>query len=629
MTVFILMIVHYIHSQICDALVGSGSSSKPLLPYHRLPWRSHQELVVDADTVMEQSEIEKMNLLIERRAAARWIGDFEVADALRREIATHKFPANIEVVIQDFPRTEGGGSKWKLVCSLENSVDGSLLLEQGVSVLTLAHTALGMAVSKAESQISVNFENELISLVRAAKQQLRHWSEIQRSMERVQPAILPGPSSSMKPNASTSKAWLDSLISNKRPRQSVLDWTSVERNLAGRKAADAAFWFALAGSTDEELFTLLTEVCTKEVEKWGHRQSCRPKDLAAIGTRLAAAGVKRDNKFQVAMQTALQKRADVNIESTIEPMHLHLFDLHSDHCALMIWKFSSRQRKQRIFLRSAAKHWKHKKASHQLHFHTDINGIASDIVWGQMFEDPLRPLVIDVGCGMGISLLGLASENSTSADGVDWSVCNFLGVDLSSVAIGYATAISHRWGINRKVVFMVDDAENLLKMVESYPGPVRMVLVQFPTPYRLVPSQFGDADVFCSKGNSQLPVSPSKGFMVTEALLRRVKTVLCKTDSDASGELLLQSNCEDVAIHMKNVACTSVGFRMLDSGPILESFKGRVPQRTQNWISMNGERALGLGWRQEPVLPTKGQTETEIACRLNQIPVHRCILKVL
>jgi hypothetical protein len=269
MTVFILMIVHYIYSQICDAFVGSGPSSKPLLPYHRLPWRSHQELVVDADTVMEQSEIEKMNLLIERRAAARWIGDFEVADALRREIATHKFFANIEVVIQDFPRTEGGGSKWKLVCSLENSVDGSLLLEQGVSVLTLAHTALGMAVSKAESQISVNFENELISLVRAAKQQLRHWSEIQRSMERVQPAILPGPSSSMKPNASTSKAWLDSLISNKRPRQSVLDWTSVERNLAGRKAADAAFWFALAGSTDEELFTLLTEVCTKEVEKWG------------------------------------------------------------------------------------------------------------------------------------------------------------------------------------------------------------------------------------------------------------------------------------------------------------------------------------------------------------------------
>ncbi len=34
-----------------------------------------------------------------------------------------------------------------------------------------------------------------------------------------------------------------------------------------------------------------------------------------------------------------------------------------------------------------------------------------------MFEDPSRPLVVDVGCGMGVSLLGLASLPHDDDDG--------------------------------------------------------------------------------------------------------------------------------------------------------------------------------------------------------------------
>ena len=51
----------------------------------------------------------------------------------------------------------------------------------------------------------------------------------------------------------------------------------------------------------------------------------------------------------------------------------------------------------------------------------------------------------------------------------------------------------------------------------------------------------------------------------------------------------------------------------------------RIPQRTALYIAMGCERAEGDGWSQEPILPRKGSTETELACQMNETPVHRCI----
>jgi hypothetical protein len=51
------------------------------------------------------------------------------------------------------------------------------------------------------------------------------------------------------------------------------------------------------------------------------------------------------------------------------------------------------------------------------------------------FADVARPLVIDIGCGFGVSLLGLAMSSCTSGSdsgsNIDLSQCNFLGCDLS------------------------------------------------------------------------------------------------------------------------------------------------------------------------------------------------------
>ena len=117
--------------------------------------------------------------------------------------------------------------------------------------------------------------------------------------------------------------------------------------------------------------------------------------------------------------------------------------------------------------------------------------------------------------------------------------------------------------------------------------------------------------------------------MVSEQLLSLVHDVLVKSQ----GRLLLQSNCEDVAVWMRNRACDELngGFSFIEEdfsppwNPTPPSAP-RIPQRTADWISMGGERANGPGWISQPVLPRLGATETEVACILNGIPVHRCVL---
>jgi len=79
-------------------------------------------------------------------------------------------------------------------------------------------------------------------------------------------------------------------------------------DLRGRKAADAAFWFALAGVTDDEdpttiihgssnqpnfsLFTALTCFCIHELQRFGKRSSCDVKYIVQMVERLAVAGIQ-------------------------------------------------------------------------------------------------------------------------------------------------------------------------------------------------------------------------------------------------------------------------------------------------------------------------------------------------
>ena len=148
-------------------------------------------------------------------------------------------------------------------------------------------------------------------------------------------------------------------------------------------------------------------------------------------------------------------------------------------------------------------------------------------------------------------------------------------------------------------------------------------MLQFPTPFRLITN----LEVPYT-GNAQLPKSISDGFMVSKKLLKSLHKVLAK-DKESVGNLLLQSNCEDVAVHMRTEAC-ELGFSYVDIPHFVKNIDDgnrRIPQRTKNWIELSGTRAEGPGWSRIPILPSRGATETEIAYQINNTPIHRCLLK--
>jgi len=119
---------------------------------------------------------------------------------------------------------------------------------------------------------------------------------------------------------------------------------------------------------------------------------------------------------------------------------------------------------------------------------------------------------------------------------------------------------------------MVDSAEDCLARIgNSYPGWVALVMLQFPTPYRFQGNNCDEEeddgtsdDAVVGGFNAQLSEgAASDDFMVTEDLLSRIHGILSENDN---GRLLIQSNCEDVTIRMRNVAGIPTGRRFASRG---------------------------------------------------------------
>jgi tRNA G46 methylase TrmB len=561
-------------------------------------------VIIDPETILNHKVTARISNLIHQRAAARWRGDYALADEYRHQIDTLLLPDHFRIVVTDNPRDNGGGSSWSLTYHVPIA-DADM--DRRPSVLNLAHKVLGLSVSHADRSRTVPADT-LALVVMQAKDQLSKWSIIDRELRL---------SSKIRMQAASLSRLMDQ--SDESNKHALLCWSAVERDLSGRKAADAAFWFAIAGVTDSELFHLLTSVCVKELQRFGDRPSCRPKDVLAIVERLAAAGITNGvhDELEGTVRHCLATKSVPTADAVLS--------LHADHCAAMIWNFSTRQRKQRAFLSEASRHWEE-------HENPDISqlplsdnscsGLSDNACSGlaildwKRFLDPNRDLVIDLRCGMGVSLLGLASLHPSDSVGHDfnWSNCNFVGVDLSPMTVNYANGIAQRWAIDGRLVFVVDAVEHFLDTVKSYPGRIARILIQFPTPYR----QQSASD----KGNSQLPKTAHDGFMVSHKVLELAAELL----RDSQGELILQSNCEDVAVWMRQSAIEHAGFRSRDSGEFATKIQGTPTLRTLNWIANGGERAIGPGWSDKPLLPRVGRTETEIACMMNGTPVHRCVL---
>jgi SAM-dependent methyltransferase len=432
------------------------------------------------------------------------------------------------------------------------------------------------------------------------------------SSSQIAAAILAVVADASESQESLHEETVDQLVQQLRGRLSLTLGTDIR----GRTAADTAFSLCLAGVADTRLFERLTRISWLEMNRVKQRSSRRFRDVLHVIEKLAAAGVRGpevQKVYELATEsTALQgTQFDSLRESLKDPNEFHLL---STRPLLWLWRFSARQTKANV---------NKMKAGASLTLASDANSID----WLSRFKDPSRPLVLDIGCGLGVSLIGLASVSHRASpgdivdqpclNGVAWKDCNFLGGDLSLLGVRFGQGIAARWQIDGHLQYTLAAAEDLVDQVDRlYPGKVALIMIQFPSPYRLKES-----------GNTQLPSTSESGFMVTEALMQRVATLVRRSN----GRVMLQSNCEDVAVTMHDMGQATGLSAVPIADPVLTvddlPRNQRTPQRTEEWIRLGGHRALGTPWSRVSLLPKGYATETEASCAVHETPVHRCLLR--
>ena len=410
-------------------------------------------------------------------------------------------------------------------------------------------------------------------------------------------------------------------------------------DLRGQTSAEVAFALSLAGARDERTYQTLVHIACLELERVGHRPSQRPKYVRHMVEKLAASGVRADHPnvqrlYKLATECLTRHNGESFTRCLIELNRENPLDLLAAPPSLWLWRYSSRLRKPRQTNESLP----HKDTSQLL-----------KMQWNELFQNPHVPLIIDVGCGMGKCLLGLASSDTPlvfpnhqgRGNIISLSQCNFLGVDLNHATLRYASGIAHRWNLTGRVAFVHQSSDDLIRAVlATYPGSVALVLVHYPTPYRL-PTANQDRG-----GNSQLPDSADEGFMISDAWMEGIATLLRQRShrGGGGGYLLLQSNCEDVAITLRDRALAH-GFQVVpvDRAAVLtlpfpgddddddddDDTASRISNRTVEWVRRGGERPIGPEWSAVPLLPPRCTTETEVACTVQGTPVHRCLLRVV
>lgn len=451
--------------------IRSGSSSSRSIRNVVLNDLASTGICYDSSVLrlLNEEDAKTIDYLVQERSKARWQGNYTVADDLKTQILEYPdIPSGYELVLKDIPRNEGGGSQWNLVHTKE-IYDQDIL--SGSTILQLAHAAMGLAVQdnqQKQTQRGQEYRRQsLEALAQKAKLRLEILLEETRKMDEINSIFE---------------------VSTKN--------TMVQSELGGRTAADAALWFAFAGSKDQDLFDKLADIAAWELKRFGTRPSFQKKYTLQIAERFAAAGLRHHEKLDQVIGACLSEKESDEVASELKSQPSYL-DLHSDRSLLLIWKLATKQKKQRAFLRELEMENNRENilnngADNDDPFQNDPI-LKPSYDWNKIFENPNRPLVIDIGCGMGVSVLGLASTTANIAgshestrllldESLKWSDCNFVGVDLGALGIEYARGVAHRWDMTDKNVhFSIDAAEDFCEHLESYPGDVRCCMIQFPT----------------------------------------------------------------------------------------------------------------------------------------------------
>jgi len=245
------------------------------------------------------------------------------------------------------------------------------------------------------------------------------------------------------------------------------------------------------------MYNNLVDLGTEELQRFRMNSSCRSKDVLYIIECVIMAGITERSSarlFRVPADCLEVKMGRLNAQDNgneeensidygyiIQSLRDSSFGLYPYRPLLGLGRFSTRQQKQRAFSHNATCHFDGKfREGDETFDHTPYESLDVDCDnfnqydWSVMFKDPSRPLVVDVDCGMGVSSLGWASlpnsNDQFSSDNaeiqIDWSECNFIGMDLSRLAIRYAQAISSIWSL-KDLNFVVDPVEVCLSRINE------------------------------------------------------------------------------------------------------------------------------------------------------------------
>eukprot|EP00434_Breviolum_minutum_P032423 symbB.v1.2.028672.t4/scaffold3061.1/size64423/6 len=362
--------------------------------------------------------------------------------------------------------------------------------------------------------------------------------------------------------------------------------------LKGRQASDLALSLALAGCDESQIFDQLGTIAEKEL--LGRQRSL--VTVQQMLERLATAGYRQQDYPGVfkAGLTAL-KRLSCPSSSNLRDLEVGNYSLHSPRPLLWLFRHSTRQGRRCIPPRASKVH----EAVERL-------------------SQSSQPLVIDLGCGFGASSLGLAQGGHA-----------VLAVDASAHCIRYATALRRRWQLPQsQVSFVQCAAEDALAAVLSVEmAAVKWILINFPTPFA-APESDGAREEMVTSGNSHLPETfDSADFMANMKMLEDARQCLLERGCSDGAGLLVQSNVEDVAVMLRQMAEANGWETVMD--PSMGTFVAELqasqwqPRRQQQFAAAAQQRAKGPGWLTSSPLPRLARTETEAYYTAESLAIHR------
>ena len=346
-----------------------------------------------------------------------------------------------------------------------------------------------------------------------------------------------------------------------------------ETHLPGRRAADAAFHFAMAGSLDDGLFQLLADVALSEARR-----------------------VQRNVTTCINSRQALEKLA----AAFVDPKHPIFHDVDLD-----------------VFgLRSKLWRWRYSASPESRSSSSKKFSSSSPQNYRRLLEATTEPLIIDVGAGLGDSALGLAKL---------FPRYRILGVDNSPACIHPANAAAKRLEISN-CDFVLASATEVLEFIQDHDRSCAMILFQFPTPFSFENQRKlvrGD-DAFLFNAET----------LDLAAACLDTPFPLLDSPQTTTGCIYFASNVEDVAVSALDLAFASSSVDVVSWTPDLAVpsedpllLDRRVPLREQRWADQvpPSRRARGSRWLNRSPFPFIAASETEAMLKHEGQPVHRLV----